>query len=111
LRGASSAAERRAKWPQLRRLGCAAALICLASCSLVSIKSPERPLSTRDLNARILTREQYSQFVEAVAHCGRGIAAIEDDSTIVNNTLPPEPSSWRTESSVHRSSQNTGSSS
>jgi len=87
LRGASSAAERRAKWPQLRRLGCAAALICLASCSLVSIKSPERPLSTRDLNARILTREQYSQFVEAVAHCGRGIAATEDDSTIVNNTL------------------------
>ena len=62
-------------------------LIGLAGCSLVSIKSPERPLSTRDLNARILTRELSSQFVVAVAHCGRDIAATEDDSTVLNNTL------------------------
>lgn len=32
-------------------------LMNVASCSLVTLKSPEKPLSTRDLNARILTHE------------------------------------------------------
>ena len=51
-------------------LGCAAVLLLgAAGCSLISVKSPERPLSVRDLNARILTRELSSQFVAAVARC------------------------------------------
>jgi len=87
LRGASLAAEGRVPLPRLRRLCCAAGLIGLASCSLISIKSPERPLSTRDLNARILTRELSSQFVVTVAHCGRDVTASEDDPTVIDNTL------------------------
>ena len=54
-------------------LGCA----CLASCSLLSIKSPERPLSTRDLNTRVLTRQLSQDLVAAVASCADDIAAAE----------------------------------
>jgi hypothetical protein len=81
------AMKRRAPLLRLDLLGCTALLIGMAGCSLVSIKSPERPLSTRDLNARILTRELSSEFVVAVAHCGRDIVATESDSTVVDNTL------------------------
>src|SRR3989440_5430528 len=45
-------------------LGAAAALLlCVAGCSLISLKTPERPLSSRDLNARILTREFSYHFI------------------------------------------------
>ncbi len=59
----------------------------MAGCSLVSLKSPERPLSTRDLNARILTRELSSQFAADVARCAGNIAVTEDDDAVVNNSL------------------------
>jgi hypothetical protein len=67
-------------------LGCAL-LLGGAGCSLVSLKSPERPLSARDLNARILTRELVSQFQTAVARCAANIAATEEDQTLLDNTL------------------------
>jgi len=65
-------------------LGC---LLCLGACSLISIKSPERPLSTRDLNARILTREYSADFIAAVAQCADQIALAEEDPAIRRNTL------------------------
>jgi hypothetical protein len=63
-------------WRALARLG-VTALGCagLAACSLLSIKSPERPLSTRDLNARLLTRQFSADFVAAVESCADDIAA------------------------------------
>lgn len=79
-------------------LGCAAVLLG-AGCSLISVKSPERPLSVRDLNARILTRELSSQFVAAVARCAEDIAATETDPAVLDNALRWEiaavAESWR----------------
>jgi hypothetical protein len=73
--------------PRTQIISCAALLIGMAGCSLVSLKSPERPLSTRDLNARILTRELSSQFAVAIARCAGDIAATEDDEAVLTNTL------------------------
>jgi len=66
---------------------CTALLLAVAGCSLLSFKSPERPLSTRDLNARILTRELSAEFVAAVARCADEVAATEDDAAVLENTL------------------------
>jgi len=68
-------------------LGCVALLVSLAGCSLISLKSPEKPLSTRDLNARILTREQTSQFVTAVERCAQNIVMTEQDRAVLENSL------------------------
>jgi hypothetical protein len=68
-------------------LGGALVLLGPSGCSLVSLKSPERPLSTRDLNARILTRELSSQFDAAVARCADDIIGTENDPAIIENTL------------------------
>ncbi|HET7755725.1 MAG TPA: hypothetical protein VFK87_00565 [Steroidobacteraceae bacterium] len=70
-----------------RMLGCVALLAGLAGCSLISLKSPERPLSTRDLNARILTRELSAQFIAAVGRCAQDIAASEHDAAVLDNSL------------------------
>jgi hypothetical protein len=51
------------------------------------VKTPERPLSARDLNARILTRELSSQFVAAVERGADGIAAVEHDPVLLINSL------------------------
>jgi len=51
------------------------------------LTSPERPLSTRDLNARILTREYSSGFVVAVEQCADEISVAENDPNVVGNTL------------------------
>jgi hypothetical protein len=61
--------------------------LCISGCSLVSLKSPERPLSTRDLNARILTRVYSYQFIAAVEQCADQISAAENDPDVVANTL------------------------
>jgi len=65
----------------------AALLAALGGCSLVSLKSPERPLSTRDLNARILTREYSAHFIAAVEKCADGITEGEGDAAVLTNTL------------------------
>lgn len=62
-------------------------LLCITGCSLVSVKSPERPLSTRDLNTRILTREYSTHFIAAVVQSADQIGASEDDPAVVGNTL------------------------
>jgi hypothetical protein len=68
-------------------LASTAVLLGFSGCSLVSLKTPERPLSTRDLNARILTREYSSHFIVAVEHCADEISAAESDPNVVDNTL------------------------
>jgi hypothetical protein len=71
----------------LRLLACSALLAAAAGCSLVSFKSPERPLSPRDLNARILTRELSTQFVTSVNRCADDIAATEHDPAVLERAL------------------------
>src|SRR6516164_2117191 len=70
-------------------LRCCAALLlaALAGCSLVSFKSPERPLSARDMNARILTRELTTHFLETNARSMETILRSETDPAVINNTL------------------------
>lgn len=59
----------------------------MSGCSLLTIKTPERPLSTRDLNARILTRDYSTRFVAAVEKCALDIAATEVDSQVLDSSL------------------------
>ncbi len=68
-------------------LGSVTVLGSLAGCSLLSLKSPERPLSARDLNARILTRELAAQFIAAVGRSASDIAGSESDPAILDNSL------------------------
>jgi len=77
----------RPAFPSPRLLVCGAVLGALAGCSLVSFKSPERPLSPRDLNARILTRELSTQFVTAVNRSADDIAATEHDPAVLERAL------------------------
>ncbi|MGH8230932.1 MAG: hypothetical protein ACRESY_03835 [Steroidobacteraceae bacterium] len=70
------------------RLSAVAALLgCIASCSLVSLKSPEKPLSTRDLNARILTHEYSAHFISAVEQSADQIYAANNDPQVRRNAL------------------------
>jgi hypothetical protein len=68
-------------------LGCIAVLTALAGCSLISLKSPEKPLSTQELNARILTREQTSQFITAVERSAQSIVTTEENQMVLENAL------------------------
>jgi hypothetical protein len=78
----------RRRWRRSIQLAaCTAALLAVAGCSLLSFKSPERPLSTRDLNARILTRELSAEFVTAVIRGADEIDATEKDPVLLENTL------------------------
>ncbi|HWW19729.1 MAG TPA: hypothetical protein VNZ06_02895 [Steroidobacteraceae bacterium] len=63
------------------------ALACLGGCSLITIKSPEKPLSTRDLNARILTHEYAAHFISAIEQTADEIADGTQDTRIRLNTL------------------------
>jgi hypothetical protein len=72
-------------WPRL--LACGLLLLTVAGCSLLTLKSPERPLAPRDLNARILTRELSMQFLAAVTRCADDIAATEHDPQVLDDTL------------------------
>ena len=67
----------------------AGGLLCLvlAGCSLVSLKSPERPLSQRDLDARLLTRELEARFVADVARCTQDMLSTESDLNVHDNAL------------------------
>ena len=72
-------------WTRLS--GCAALALALSGCSLISLKSPERPLSATELNARLLTRELAAHFWADVARVGQGIAASETDPVVLENSL------------------------
>jgi hypothetical protein len=79
--------ERRHRYTSARMLLCGALCLALSCCSLISLKSPERPLSPRDLNARILTRELSAQFVTSVDRAADDIAASEHDPAVLENGL------------------------
>jgi hypothetical protein len=68
-------------------LASSVALVCIAGCSLFSLNSPERPLSTRDLNARMLTREYSVHFIGAIEQSADAIAANEQDPMVLDNAL------------------------
>ncbi|HEX3846798.1 MAG TPA: hypothetical protein VHV81_05405 [Steroidobacteraceae bacterium] len=73
------------------RFGIAAVLALLigstAGCSLLTIKSPEKPLSPRDLNARILTHELAARFDVSVESAADQIAADTEDGLVRANAL------------------------
>lgn len=81
------ALDERRRQCALRILVCLGAVVALAGCSLISLKSPERPLSARDLNARILSRELSARYIGAVVRVSQDIVAHEDDPQVVDNTL------------------------
>lgn len=70
-----------------RLLSTAALALLLSGCSLVALKTPEKPLSTRDLNARILTHEFAVRFAAAVQHSADDIAAASTDPGVRLNAL------------------------
>ena len=64
------------KWRDRARVTALAVILAsFCGCSLVSFKSPERPLSARDMNTRILTREYSAHFVSAIERCADEITA------------------------------------
>ena len=72
----------------MQRLRLAALLLSvLTGCSLISLKSPERPLSDRDMNARLLTRELTAHFLELSARSTDNILATETDPAVIEHTL------------------------
>ena len=54
---------------------CVALLPGLAACSLLTIRTPDKPLPQRELNARMLTREFAASFSAKVEVAADGIAA------------------------------------
>lgn len=80
-----------ARWARLPRALALLAVGILAAgvagCSLISLKSPEKPLSTRDLNARILTHEYSARFITGVAQRADQIAAASDANEVRLNAL------------------------
>jgi hypothetical protein len=68
--------------PLVRVAALAALIASVASCSQISLKSPEKPLSTRDLNARILTHEYAAHFIAAVEQTADQIAAASEDPAV-----------------------------
>jgi hypothetical protein len=71
----------------VRAAACAALLASIAGCSLVSIKSPEKPLSARDLNARLLTHEYSAHFIAAVEQTANQISGASADPAVRINAL------------------------
>lgn len=59
----------------------------LSGCSLISIKSPEKPLTTTELNARVLTHEYSTHFITSVAQTADQISAASDDQEVRLNAL------------------------
>ena len=59
----------------------------LAGCSLLSIKTPEKPLSPRDLNARILAHAFAVRFDLAVEQTADEIAAADQAPAVRQNAL------------------------
>ena len=70
-----------------RRLATGVLALLLAGCSLLSIKSPEKPLSPRDLNARILAHAFAIRFAGAVEQTADEIAAGSADPAVRLNAL------------------------
>jgi hypothetical protein len=70
---------------RVRRLIAVCLLTGLAGCSLISVKSPEKPLSARDVNTRLLTRQYSAYFIVTVERCADAISA--EDEGVASNAL------------------------
>src|SRR6516162_7998757 len=78
--------------PQTARTARAAVVACLVlagvcGCSLISVKTPEKPLSPRDVNTRVLTRDYSNSFVAAIEKAALDIAANETNPAVIENSL------------------------
>src|SRR5580692_7869737 len=71
----------------LRRLMPAALAVTIAGCSLLTIKSPEKPLSPRDLNSRILAHAFSARFDLAIEQTADEIADKDKDRAVGLNAL------------------------
>jgi hypothetical protein len=71
----------------LRRLMPAALAVTIVGCSLLTIKSPEKPLSPRDLNSRILAHAFSARFDLAIEQTADEIADKDKDPTVGLNAL------------------------
>jgi hypothetical protein len=58
-----------------------------SQCSLITIESKDEPLSTRELNARILTHEFGTEFYNRVDAAADSIITHSDDGLIQLNAL------------------------
>jgi hypothetical protein len=54
--------------PALRHAALLLAGLLLTGCSLLAIKSPEKPLSAREQQARLLTRDYAAHFASTITH-------------------------------------------
>jgi len=59
----------------------------LVACSLLAIRTPDKPLSQRDLNTRVLTREYAVKFASRVETVADDIAAQSQQSEVQLNAL------------------------
>lgn len=59
----------------------------LVACTLFSIRTPDKPLPRRELNARMLTREFAANFAARVEVAADGIATRSGDSAVQLNAL------------------------
>lgn len=76
----------------LRKHACICALLAIAGalccgCSLLTIESPAKPLSERELNARVQTRDFARTFSTTVATAADRIAASSKDDAVRGNAL------------------------
>jgi hypothetical protein len=74
-------------WRCVRLCLAALLLLALSGCSLISLKSPEKPLTPQELDARIRTRAVSAQFIAAVTRSAQNIEASDDDPGVLDNTL------------------------
>ncbi|MBS0380566.1 MAG: hypothetical protein JSS29_18960 [Proteobacteria bacterium] len=71
----------------VRTIALLAALLALTGCSLLSIKSPERPLTPRELNTRIVTRLFVAEFNADLEQCADDIARGSSELPVRMNAL------------------------
>jgi hypothetical protein len=62
-------------------------LVGVGGCSLISVKTPDKPLSPRDVNTRLLTRDYSNRFVAVIEKSVVDIAASETDPAVLENSL------------------------
>jgi hypothetical protein len=72
--------------PAIRSFPLLAGLV-LTGCSLLTIKSPETPLTAREQEARLLTRDYAAHFATTITHLVDGVTHASDDNAIRSQAL------------------------
>ena len=73
--------------PAARRAAPLWALAMLTGCSLLTIKSPETPLTAREQEARLLTRDYAAHFAGTVTHLIENAAREDTNPAIRTQAL------------------------